>query len=210
MRAVFLVFIVAFLAFLPRDSHAHPHAWIDVFTEPVFDDKGNITALKQRWTFDEYYTQFVMEDVVKDGSPTPSHADLLALAKQNVANIKDYHYFTEAKAAGKVVAFSEARDIDSSFEKARITLIFTLVFAQAVDAKSGLSYRVFDPSYYIEMRHDGKKAIMLPKDSSCDVKIQEPNPDMEYVNLAKALDKNAKAPESLGSVFAQTIELKCP
>ena len=54
-------------------AHAHPHAWIDVKLEILFDTAGNIMGLRETWLFDEFYTEFALQDfgVGKDGKVHP-------------------------------------------------------------------------------------------------------------------------------------------
>ena len=48
---------------------AHPHVWVTVETEVVFDEHKAITGFRHKWTFDEAYSAFAVEgrDINKDG-----------------------------------------------------------------------------------------------------------------------------------------------
>ena len=41
---------------------AHPHQWIDVFTEWQFDTKGLISGVKLRWLFYDYNSVLLVDD----------------------------------------------------------------------------------------------------------------------------------------------------
>ena len=90
-------------------------------------------------------------------------------------------------------------------------MFFTLHLAQPPSAKEGLEYRVFDPSYYIEMLHHSRKDVMLESAGlACASQLIAPNPTAAQTTLAGALDRNAKAPDNLGEMFAQTVRVSCP
>ena len=72
--------------FAPSAS-AHPHSWIDLRSEAVFDDQGRLAALHETWLFDEYYTAFVIKHSLKgkgDGKGKTTQADIDALTRKNI------------------------------------------------------------------------------------------------------------------------------
>lgn len=83
---------------------AHPHVWVAVETTVVYD-KGAVSALRQRWTFDELYSTMAVEglDANKDGNYDKS--ELAELTKVNMEGLKDFEYFTFAKLADQPLAF---------------------------------------------------------------------------------------------------------
>ena len=60
MRAflIRLCLIGLFLSF-SSTAQAHPHAWVDVKVQILFDDMQRAYAIKQEWLFDDLYSVFV-------------------------------------------------------------------------------------------------------------------------------------------------------
>jgi len=201
-----LALVILFLGVGRAD--AHPHEWLDFKVMPQFAKDGRITALRETWYFDSFYTELSMPDFDTNKNKKLDADELLALARDNVSNLKDFDYFTSVTAGGQKTAISHADDVTSHLSPdKRIVLEFTVHFK--TPAKTPLSYSIYDPSYYIEMKHFKEGAITLSKEG-CTSSITRPNPDSVYVALAKSLDKNAVAPENLGVNFAEKAVITCP
>jgi ABC-type uncharacterized transport system substrate-binding protein len=195
--------------FRTTPAHAHPHAWIDVQSEILFDTAGNITGLRETWLFDEFYTEFALQDFGM-GKGSKIHPDkLLELGKDNLNNLKDHSYFTHMDADKTRLTFSGYKDVTSELKGNRISLSFTLLLKNPVNPyQQKVSYRIYDPSYYIEMKHI-KDGVVMSGPSSCHATLKRPKPDIAFISMAAALDKNAKAPDDLGRFFAERVSVQC-
>lgn len=197
----------------PAHVSAHPHTWIDLRTAAMVDAEGRIAALRVLWTFDEFYTAFATEGMDKDGDGIPDDPALQALAQESAKGLKDYSYFTFMKVAGKTVATGPARDVESTFFQGRLGLAFILPLAQPIDLRrETLVYRIYDPTYYIEVAHIKDRPVLFEGDApeSCTYAIAEPKPDMNILSLAQSLDQSESAGDGLGEYFAETVTLHCP
>ena len=202
---LFAVFLSILLG--PCAAAAHPHAFIDLKTTLVADAGGAVTAIKEHWLFDQYYTEFALHDFAYEQGGALNQGKLLELARENLKNLKDFHYFTRFDDPSIVTG--DATAIGSRLEDGRIALEFTLPLAKP--AKPPFGVRIYDPSYYTAMLHvpDGA-ALAGPAPKGCAVRLIKPNPNVVWVNLASALDRNAKAPDDLGTYFAEKVSLTCP
>ena len=205
--------LIASLAFCSF-ANAHPHAWIDVQTKLIFDDRQQLTAIQERWIFDEYYTYFALQDFDPNKNKKLDHEELVLLGTDNLKNLKDYHYYTSIDAAGQKLAFKAPEAIDSKLvQNNRIQLDFTLPLTAAIDpVRQAVSYRIYDPSYYIEMLHAEKNPIEFQASRiKCSYKLIKAKPDFSKMALASSLDKNTNVKtDGLGSYFAETVKISCP
>ena len=55
-----------FYFFLITNSFSHPHMWIDLITKVKLDDKGLVTAIKQKWVFGEFFSASLIDDIIKN------------------------------------------------------------------------------------------------------------------------------------------------
>ena len=203
----------ALLAALPaRPTAAHPHAWIDVSVEVLFDAKGNVTGLRELWLFDEFYTAFAMEGLGKDGA-APSQHDIDAILARNMQNLKDYKYFTKVEHDGREIAFMPPTEMSSRLNGTRLEMSFVVPFdlPLALGGKPA-TYAVFDPSYYIEMLHaEANDAIRLKAaPAGCGFRLLKASPSLDTVAFAASLDRTQSAGDGLGALFAERVELRCP
>lgn len=193
-------------------AKAHPHAWIDYRTRVVLSADGKIVALKQHWVFDEYYTEFATQDFDPSKKGHLDHEELMRLADENLKNLTEFDYFTQIEQDGKPVKVKKPEAVDSYLVKGHIALDFTLpLIAPADPFAHKVTYRIYDPSYYISMLHDKVDAIAFegPKTEACSFDLFTPKPDIMKINFASSIDKNGHAPNQLGSFFAQKVTLKC-
>ncbi len=77
--------------------------------------------------------------------------ELKPLAQVNVESLKEYDFFTYAKANGKKVTFVEPVDYSLEFDPKEtvLTLHFVLPLKAPLKAKA-LKLEVFDPSYFVD------------------------------------------------------------
>ena len=87
-----LVALVLLLA--PAAAHAHPHEWVDVAAEVLFDDAGGSPRIRHHWRFDEAFTAFALQGLDHDGDGSYSPEELQPLAQENVESLADYDFFT--------------------------------------------------------------------------------------------------------------------
>jgi len=208
--AVAGVLLGAFLAAAPiQIAKAHPHGWIEITVEVLFDEIGRVTGLRENWLFDEAYTAFAVEEL----GGSPSQQDIDALLGGIIRNLEEYAYFTKVKYNGEEVAFAPVTEASSALRGQRLDMTFLLRFEAPLDLKgSRLLYAIFDPTYYIEILHsESEDAVRLEAaPAGCTHHMIEPNPAMEAVALAAALDRTQTAGDGLGSLFAEWVEIECP
>ncbi len=94
LKYLFLVITFVCTICVVRLVDAHPHAWIDVWVEVIFDSTGAITGLRETWLFDDFYSVYATEgmDLNKDGQP--DKAPMEKLVRENIESLSEYDYFT--------------------------------------------------------------------------------------------------------------------
>lgn len=195
-------------------AFAHPHVWIDMKVDLSFDGAKKLDALTVTWTFDEFYSAFAVQDFKKrpDGAYDP--ADLAKLADVNLANLKDWNYFTEVTQQGKPLKLGLATHGASSYDAkaGTLTMSFTVPLATPVAATEALplQVRIYDPSFYIAIDYVKKDAIHLTAGShdGCTVSTKIPNAEKIWSSLPENAFTGPKA-VSLGKNFATTATLVC-
>lgn len=182
------VFLLLGTLCFPAPARAHPHAWISLRTSILVNEKGEAVAIREHWLFDKAYSAYATHDFNPHKNGKFTEADLLTLAKENLSNLKDYHYFTTIEDAdGKAIEFGEAKDISSDYEFApdakklrfpspglfsktrqtqnseparQIAMTFTVPLRKPVDLRAhALTYRIYDPTYYVDMAHEDQHPV---------------------------------------------------
>jgi ABC-type uncharacterized transport system substrate-binding protein len=188
------------------EALAHPHVWI-FFEATVLYDKGTFTGLEEKWTFDEYYAATAIEGLDKNKDGKFDREELAELAKVNVDGLKDFAYFTFPKLAGQDLQLGEIRDYWLEYADGKLSLHFTLPFAQPVLAEAkGLTFSVNDPTYFIAFELAKKDPVRLGKGAPKECKVVTGQPPPQDAAAADALQKQYGAFAVLAS---KTIAVDC-
>ncbi|MEM6901918.1 MAG: DUF1007 family protein [Pseudomonadota bacterium] len=203
--------MAAALALTPiSQGKTHPHAFIDITVEAQFDEAGQLTALEQTWLFDVAYTAFALFDL-RGKTAEEQQATLDAIVGQNLTELAAFDYFTEIRQGDDIIATGTAIKQGTALVNQRIEMRFTLPVTDATNPGTPVTYEVFDPTYYIEMRHQlGAKAIQVSHPGeACDYQLIEPTPTTEQIFFAASIPPQVTAPEGLGRLFTETVTITC-
>ncbi len=191
-------------------AQAHPHVWITAASELIYAPDGSITGVRHAWTFDDMFSTYALQGIETKTKGVYSREELGALAQTNVESLKEYGFFTFAKADGKKQKFLEPVDYFLEYRDAALTLHFTLPLKTPVKAKQ-LALDVFDPSYFIDFKLAEKDPVRLvgaPAD--CQMKFQRPSDGT--ANAQKLNEQTFLNGENsnYGAMFANKITVECP
>ena len=194
----------------PTAAQAHPHVWITASSELIYAADGSITGVRHAWTFDDMFSTYALQGIETKTKGVYSREELAPLAQTNVESLKEYGFFTFAKADGKKEKFQEPVDYFLEYKDAALTLHFTLPLKTPVKPKE-LALEVFDPSYFIDFQLDDKNPIKLVgAPAACQLKIQRPSDGT--ANAQKLSEQNFLSGDNsnYGAMFANKITVDCP
>jgi len=207
----FVVPAFAVLALLASEARAHPHVWVTVRSEIVYAPDGSATAVRHRWTFDEMFSTFATQgmDTKKAGGLT--REDLAPLAEVNVTSLKDFEFFTFAKADGKESKFLPPKDYWLDHKDGVLTLNFTLPFDKPQKSKK-LDVDVYDASFFVDfgLNKDGP-ATLAGAPAACKVNAQGwRDSGKEAPQVSESFFEGLAANSNFGQQFVNRISVTCP
>lgn len=174
----------------PMPAAAHPHVWVSVVSEFLYDGDQNITGVRHQFTFDEMFSATVGAGLDADGNGKLTREELVALAKENVESLHEYGYFTVVKIEDQEVVLTEPVDYYSEGDaKGIVSLHFTLPFAAPVKLGSlQLSLTVLDPTNFIAFGFAAKDPIVMAANApkSCTPSVEKPEVDPALQQLDDA------------------------
>jgi ABC-type uncharacterized transport system substrate-binding protein len=195
-------------------ASAHPHVWVTMKSAVVYGPDGAVTGVRHVWTFDDMYSAFATQGLEqkKKGEFTPQ--ELQPLAQVNVESLKEYDFFTFAKANGKDVTFVDPKEYHLEFDpkESVLTLHFILPLKSPVKAKT-LNVEVFDPTYFVDFALDEKDPVSLEKaPAGCQFTVGKPQElTKEMAQKLAEIPADGKIPDdTYGAAFANKINVKCP
>ena len=196
---------------MPGGAAAHPHVWIDARSEVVFDAQHRVAALKVSWRFDEFYSQFAIEGLDKDGDGVVSDAELRPLAELNVTSLKEYRYFTYIVADGQDLPYGPVTDYASHFVDGILSLEFVVPLETPVDPLSAeLSFKSYDPTFYIAVEPALEDPVRFTGAPPPQCRpVEREGQDGETLDLSEADFNNPVIADSIGALYATTFTIVC-
>jgi len=191
-------------------AQAHPHVWITAKSELIYAPDGSITGVRHAWTFDDMFSTYALQGIETKTKGVYTREELAPLAQTNVESLKEYAYFTFAKADRKKQKFAEPVDYFLEYKDTSLTLHFTLPAKTPFKARQ-LSLEVFDPTYFIDFQYAEKDPVKLVGASAdCKMQFERPN---DGTAAAQKLGEQNFLDGSAGNfamMFANKITVECP
>ncbi len=164
----------------PSGVSAHPHVWVTVETEVVYDAQNAITGFRHKWTFDEAYSLFAVEgrDLNNDG--VYDRDELKELADVNVESLKEFEFFTFPRVANTLIDRDPPKDYWLEFHDGLLTLFFTLPLKTPIPAArvKDFTFAVYDPTFYVDFEFAKDNPVRLsaaPARCKPVIKVPDPN-----------------------------------
>ena len=208
---------LAAMAATVSPAAAHPHVWIEMRSDVVFNDQGLITAMNLMWTFDDGYAQMALDglDTNRDGVYSPSELD--PLTKENIASLKDYGFFTVMRYNGQKQAIGEVTEFGQIYSNDKLQLHLQVPLATPVDpAKGEFVAKVYDPDFFIAMDYAKDEPVTvigaMPKNCKLVVKPVATDAEIEETRAMLATKGPEWKPENdedFGALFAQPVTIQC-
>jgi ABC-type uncharacterized transport system substrate-binding protein len=214
MKQAFRTVLCSFLALLAvaGAAQAHPHVWVTMTSEVVYAPDGSATGVRYAWAFDDMFSAFATQGIETKQKGVFTREDLAPLAQVNVDSLKDFDYFTYAKANGKKAEFNGPTDYWLEYKKEVLILHFTLPFKSPVKAKK-LDVEVYDPTYFVDFalaEKDPVKLVGAP--AQCKLTVVQPTDANVASNgpINEQFFNSLDASSNWGAQFANKILVACP
>jgi ABC-type uncharacterized transport system substrate-binding protein len=205
-----LALLAGLLALGANPAQAHPHVWITATSELIYAPDGSVTGVRHAWTFDDMFSTYALQGIETKTKGVYTREDLKSLAQTNVESLKEYNFFTFAKADGKKEKFVEPVDYFLEYKDDALTLHFILPLKTPVKSKQ-LALEVFDPSYFIDFQFAEKEPIKLQgAPAACQMKFERPNDGSAGAQKLNEQTFLSGDNSNYGAMFANKVTVDCP
>ncbi|WP_439371327.1 DUF1007 family protein [Bradyrhizobium sp. DASA03120] len=210
MRALFVWLLAAAMTLVAGAANAHPHVWITATSELLYAADGSITGVRHAWTFDDMFSAYAVQGLESKTKGDYTREELGPLAQTNVESLKEYAYFTFAKADGKKERFQEPVDYFLDYKDTVLTLHFTLPLKSPVKPKQ-LVLEVFDRSFFIDFQMAKDNPVKLVgAPSGCQMKLDRPTDGSATAQKLNEQTFLNGENSNFGMMFANKITVDCP
>jgi len=191
-------------------AFAHPHVFVTMVSEIVYGPDGGAVGVRHAWTFDDMFSTFATQGLESKVPGQFTKEELAPLAEVNVTSLKEYDYFTYAKADGHKAEFKEPVDYWLDYTNQILTLHYFLPFKTPVKAKA-LNLEVYDPTYFVDFTFREKDPVSLAgAPASCKASVaSEGNNTSQGQKLSEAFFNDLSATSTWGQQFAKKISIAC-
>jgi ABC-type uncharacterized transport system substrate-binding protein len=184
---------------------AHPHVWVTMRIEIVYDAGGSVSALRHIWKFDEIFSTFATSGLgAKDGRLR--REQLVPLAERYVSSLKPYDFFTYVGAAGRSASLGGPSDYWLEYEDGLLSLHMSLPLTSPVKAGT-LDVAIYDPTYFVDLSFmQDRPVTLVDAPAKCTVELKSPSrPKVDESFFASlAADSNWAAQ------LASAVSVRCP
>jgi ABC-type uncharacterized transport system substrate-binding protein len=200
------------LLFLSLDrAEAHPHVWVTFHSEVLYAADGSMTGVRHAWTFDDMFSAYALQGTPHAKKGQYTREELASLAQVNVDSLKEYGYFTYARADGKKLKFSDPVDYWLEYKNATLTLHFTLPLKAAASAKA-MQIEDYNPTIFVDFEFAKDKPVSLSGAPQCLLTYDLPHQPTpaEQLRLGQLDSDPLDTSSTCGEIFANKILVKCP
>ena len=204
-------FALAVLALLcAGQARAHPHVWVTMKSDVVYGPDGTATGVRHAWTFDDMFSTFATQGLASKEKGKFTREELTPLAEVNVTSLKEFDYFTTARANGKKAEFNPPADYWLEFTDGLLTLHFTLPFKTPARAQT-LDFEMYDQLYFVDFSFAEKEPVQLVgAPSGCKLSVARPGESAQKGKPGEAFFNNLAPGTNFGAQFSSKIAVQCP
>jgi ABC-type uncharacterized transport system substrate-binding protein len=190
---------------------AHPHVWVTFHSELLYAADGTMTGVRHAWTFDDMFSAYALQGMPHAKKGQYTREELASLAQVNVDSLKEYGYFTFARADGKKLKFTDPVDYWLEYKNSALVLHFTLPLKTPTAAKL-MQIEIYDPSIFVDFEFAKDQAVSVSGATQCVATYDlphQPTPE-EQLRLSQLDITPLDASSTYGETFANKILVKCP
>jgi ABC-type uncharacterized transport system substrate-binding protein len=197
------------LAFATPAAHAHPHVYVTMKSEIVYDAEGRMTGIRHRWTFDDMFSSYATQGLESKVKGKFTREELQPLAEVNVTSLKEFDFFTQGKLNGQKAEFEQPVDYFLEQKDDLLTLNFTLPLKKPAATKN-VDLEIFDPLYFVAFEFAEKEPITLKgAPASCKISTVKLGDDSQVKSLSESIFARPDPNNPFGAQFANKIGVKC-
>jgi len=208
----YLFAMLAWSAFPIAAAEAHPHVWVTLRTEILYAADGRVTGVRHAWTFDDMFSAYALQGTAHARKGQYTREELAPLAQINVESLKEYDYFTYARADGRKLKFVGPVDYWLEYRNPALVLHFTLPLQTPATPKA-MQVEVYDPSIFVDFAFAKDEPVSLSgAPPQCGARIDLPHQPTaaEQARLSQLDVTPLDASSTYGEMFANKMLVTCP
>jgi nickel/cobalt exporter len=149
------------LASTTASALAHPHLFVDARATITFDEAGNLSLIRNEWTFDEAFSVWQIQGLDANSDGTMTSTELQGLADENLAALAAFGFYTSVGREGQTLELEPIGDARFEFSDRRSTLTFSVAPKVPYRMEGKLEIGIADPAYYVGITFADTSAVKV-------------------------------------------------
>ncbi|WP_052507005.1 DUF1007 family protein [Desulfonatronovibrio magnus] len=153
LRTLLASLVMAALIFSAGPIQAHPHVFIESSLAVVFNKNG-IKGIEQQWTFDEFFSSWVIDEYDKNRDGKFSQEETDHLFQEAFKNLKNYGYWTRVFQGTNEHPIEKVENFTVSVSDNMVTYSFFMPLDLKLSRQSGQNevfIAVYDEDFYCQI-----------------------------------------------------------
>jgi ABC-type uncharacterized transport system substrate-binding protein len=194
---------------------AHPHIFVDATVE-VLAEAGAVTGVRLVWTYDDYFSLMVTEDlgIDGDGDLVLTDAEDAQLEASVTDWPPDYSGDLLISSGGADLPLAPPEEHGAALSEGRVVEAHLRPLASPAPAtEAPVTVKVFDPYYYVAYTVTD---VTVTGDPSCEAILVRVDPEAAQAEVDATwagLDWASAAPDvqlpPIGEAFSDYVEVRC-
>ena len=204
------------LACLAAPVAAHPHVFVEAGVEVVFDDAGRVAGIRLSWTYDEFFSFMLTEDLGldTDGDLVMTEQELAALAAGVLDWPADFGGDLYLLHQDAPVALGPRAEASVDYVDGRVIERHYRPLETPVSVDQPLAVQVYDPFYYVA--YEIAPDIAVQGGAGCAAELRKADlnaayslvDELLYGRPASDVGPDEAFPE-VGEAFSDTVLVTC-
>ncbi len=182
-----LILVLTAIVCLCSPVSAHPHVYVDAVVEVVFDEAGRVAGVRLSWTYDEFFSFMLTEDLGldTDGDLVMTEEELGALAEGVLDWPSDFGGDLYLLQQDALVALGPRSEASVDYVDGRVIERHFRPLETPVAADVPLAIQVYDPLYYIA--YEVAPDIVLQGGAGCVTELRKADLNAAYTVAPPAM-----------------------
>jgi ABC-type uncharacterized transport system substrate-binding protein len=191
-------------------ASAHPHVWVNASSEIMYAEDGSIEGIRHAWTFDDMFSTYAIQGIDTNKKGVFAREELAPLAQLNVESLKEFDFFTFARADGKEQKLADPVDYYLEYKDPALVLHFTIPLKNPIKSKQ-FTLKVFDPTFFVYFALQEKDPIKLVgAPIGCTTTIERPTDGTATAQILGEQNFLDNSNIKFGVMFANKVIVVCP
>jgi ABC-type uncharacterized transport system substrate-binding protein len=209
-------FIMALAALPAAPVAAHPHVFVDAGVEIVFDEAGRIAGVRLSWTYDEFFSLMLTEDLGldPDGDLAMTEPELAALSQSVLDWPADFGGDVFVLQDGRLLELGPRTEASVAYVGGQVIERHFRPLEMPVAAGTPVSVQVYDPFYYVAYEISPDIILQGAEDCAAELRKADLNAayslvdELLYGRPASDVGPDEAFPE-VGEAFSDTVVVSC-